>query len=54
MFTKELEDLKSKMNSTIHKTKNNLDETNSRLMGAGEQISEVEYIAVEITATERI
>ena len=54
MFNKELEDLKSKMKSTMHKMKNNLDETNSRLMGAEEQISEVEYRVVEITATEKI
>ena len=53
MFTKELEDLKSKMKSAMHKMKNNLDETNSRLMGAEEQISEVEYRVVEITATEK-
>ena len=40
------------MNSAIYKMKINLDETNSRFMGA-EQISEVDYRVVEMTATEK-
>ena len=51
MFDKELEDLKSKMNSAVVEIKNNLEGTNSRLMEAEEQISEVEDRVVEITAT---
>ena len=36
MFDKELEDLKSKMNSAVVEIKNNLEWTNSRLMEAEE------------------
>ena len=42
MFNKELEDLKSKMNSTISEVKNTLEGINSRIMEAEEGISEVE------------
>ena len=41
MFNKELEDFKSKMNSTISEMKNTLEGTNHRLMEPEEQISEV-------------
>ena len=53
MFYKELEDLKTKMNSTLAEMKNNLEGTNSRLMEAEEWISEVEDRVVEIAATEK-
>ena len=53
MFIKEVEDLKSKTNSAIAEMKNNLEGTNSRLMEAEEQISEVEGRVVEITAAEK-
>ena len=36
MFNKELEDLKSKMDSTIAEMKNNREGINGRLMEAGE------------------
>lgn len=52
MFNKELEDLKSKMNSAIAEMKY-LEGTNSRLMEAEEQRSEVQDRVVEITATEK-
>ena len=52
MFNKELEDLKSKMNSTISKIKNTLEGINSRIMEVEEQVSEVEDSG-EITATEK-
>ena len=42
MFYKELEDLKSKVNSTIAEMKNNLEGSNSMLTEAEEKISEVE------------
>ena len=53
MLNKELKDLNSKMNSEIIAIKNNLDGTNSRLMGAEERISEMEDRMMEITATEK-
>ena len=53
MTDKELEDLKSKMKSTIAEMKNDLEWTNSRLTEAEERISEVEDRVVEITATEK-
>ena len=53
MFYKELEDLKTKMNSTLAEMKNNLEGTNSRLMEAEEWISEVEDRVVEIAAAEK-
>ena len=53
MFNKKLEDLKSKVNSTIAEMKNNLEGTNSRLTEAEEQIIEVEVRVAEITATEK-
>ena len=53
MFIKEVEDLKSKTNSAIAEMKNSLEGTNSRLMEAEEQISEVEGRVVEITAAEK-
>ena len=53
MFNKELEDFKSKMNSTIAEMKNNQEGTNIRLMEAEERISEVENRVVEITAAEK-
>ena len=40
------------MNSTITETKNTLEEINSRITEAGEQISELEDRMVEIIATE--
>ena len=52
MFCKELEDLKSKMNSAIAEMKNNLEGTNRRLTEAEERINEVADIVVDITATE--
>ena len=52
MFNEELEDVKSKTNSAIAEVKNNVEETNSRLTEAEEQISAVEDTVVEITATE--
>ena len=42
MFNKELEDVRSKMNSTISKVKDTLEGINCRLMEAEEQIKEVE------------
>ena len=51
MFIKEVEDLKSKTNSAIAEMKNNLEGTNSRLMEAEEQMSEVEDRVAEIIAT---
>ena len=53
MFNKELEDFKSKMNSTIAEMKNTQERTNSRLTEAEEQISVVEGRVVESTATEK-
>ena len=53
MFTKELEDLKNKMNSTIAKMNNKREGINGRLMEAGEWISEMEDRVVEITAAEK-
>ena len=53
MFNKELEDFKSKMNSTISEMKNTQERTNSRLTEAEEQISVVEGRVVESTATEK-
>ena len=52
MFNKELEDLNSKINSTICEMKNILEGTNSRTE-AEEWISEVEDRVAEITATEK-
>ena len=52
MFNKELEDLKSKVNSAIAEMKNNLEGTNRRLTEAEERINEVADIVVDITATE--
>ena len=53
MSNKELEDLKSKMNSTISEMNNTLEGTSSRLMEAQERLSEVKDRVVEITATEK-
>ena len=54
MFNRELEDLKSKMNSTISEIKKNtLEATNHRLMEAEKRGSEVEDSMVAITATEK-
>ena len=48
---KELEDLKSKMNSTISEMKNTLEGIKNRITDTDEQISDVEDRVPEITAT---
>ena len=53
MFNKEIEDLKSKINSTITEMGNNIGGTNSRLTEEEEWISEVEDGVMEITVTEK-
>ena len=53
MLNKELEDLKSKMNSKITELEHKLEGINSTIMEAEEQGSEVGDKMMEITATEK-
>ena len=56
MFNKDLREIKKSqyiMNNAINEIKNALEGTNSRITEAGDRISEVEDIMVEINETER-
>ena len=54
-FNKDLEEIKSQyiMNNAINEIRNTLEATNSRITGAEDRISELEYRMVEINESER-
>ena len=54
-FNKDLEEIKSQyiMNNAINEIENTLEATNSRITGAEDRISELEYRMVEINESER-